>query len=180
MRSGQWYDCLTPAYESLRAAARAACHAHGTLPPEARGSMAPELRSLFAEVGAGVFIEAPFHCSYGVNVSLGPGVYLNAGCTLLDSAMITIGGGTMCGPGVQIYTADHHRDAARRAQGIERGLPVVIGRNVWIGGGAIVLPGVTIGEGAIIGAGSVVTRDVESGARVAGNPERAIGGSASQ
>lgn len=158
----------------MRAAARVACHAHNTMQPGARGGLAPSLRQLFALVSDGCFVEAPFHCSYGVNISLGANVYLNAGCTFLDSAAVTVGSGTMCGPGVQIYTADHHRDPARRAEGIERAVPVTIGSDVWIGGSAIVLPGVTIGDAAIVGAGSVVTRDVAPGARVVGNPARAL------
>lgn len=136
--------------------------------------MAPALRALFASVGEGCCLEAPIHCSYGKNISLGRNVYLNAGCVILDSAPVTIGDGTMLGPGAQIYCADHHRDAALRRQGIERALPVCIGADVWIGGGAILLPGVSVGDGAIVGAGAVVTRDVAPGARVVGNPARAL------
>jgi maltose O-acetyltransferase len=90
----------------------------------------------------------------------------------LDTAIVTIGAATMLGPNVQIYCADHHRDAKLRAAGFERALPVTIGENVWIGGGAILLPGVTIGDGAIIGAGAVVTKDVAAGTTVFGNPAK--------
>jgi maltose O-acetyltransferase len=95
-------------------------------------------------------------------------------CIILDVVEVTIGEGTQIGPAVQIYCADHPREAAQRRGGLEFGRPVRIGRNVWIGGGAIILPGVTIGDDAIVGAGSVVTRDVESGATVGGNPARRI------
>ncbi|MEQ9571153.1 MAG: DapH/DapD/GlmU-related protein, partial [Nitratireductor sp.] len=99
-------------------------------------------------------------------------VYFNTGCVILDTAPVTIGAGTMFGPSVHIYCADHHRDPVLRGQGLERALPVRIGSDVWVGGGAIILPGVTIGDGAIVGAGAVVTRDVATGATVAGNPAR--------
>ena len=123
-------------------------------------------------VGAGAVVRPPFHCDYGYNIRLGDGVFLNFHCVILDVVAVTIGDGTQIGPGVQILTADHPRDAAERATGAEWGRPIAIGRDVWIGGGALVLPGVTIGDGAIVGAGSVVTRDVPTGATVAGNPAR--------
>ncbi|MGH8175435.1 MAG: sugar O-acetyltransferase [Steroidobacter sp.] len=130
------------------------------------------LRERFAEVGEGVVVRPPFHCDYGFNIRLGSGVFLNFNCVILDVVAVTIGSGTQVGPAVQIYAADHPRDLAVRRQGLEFGRPVKIGRNVWIGGAAIILPGVTIGDDAIIGAGSVVTRDVVAGATVMGNPAR--------
>jgi maltose O-acetyltransferase len=99
---------------------------------------------------------------------------MNFGCVLLDVCEIRIGEKMQIGPGVQIYTADHPRDPAERRAGVEFGRPVSIGANVWIGGHAIILPGVTIGDDAIIGAGSVVTRDVAAGASVVGNPARVV------
>jgi len=97
---------------------------------------------------------------------------MNYGCVILDVCAVTIGDLTQIGPGVQILAADHPRDPVVRAQMLEFGRPVTIGRNVWIGGGAIILPGVTVGDDALIGAGSVVTRDVPAGATVVGNPAR--------
>ena len=117
-------------------------------------------------------IRPPFHCDYGFNISLGAGVFLNFNCVILDVVEVTIGDRTQIGPGVQILTADHPRDAAKRGSGLEFGRPIRIGRNVWIGGGAIILPGVTIGDNALIGAGSVVTRDVPAGVTAFGNPAR--------
>jgi maltose O-acetyltransferase len=130
------------------------------------------LRELLGEVGEGAYVRPPFHCDYGYNISLGKGVFLNFNCVILDVVKVTIGDGTQIGPGTQILTADHPRDPAQRRAGLEFGRPVTIGANVWIGGGAIVLPGVTVGDDAIIGAGAVVTRDVRSGATVVGNPAR--------
>jgi len=130
------------------------------------------LRERLAAVGEGAVIRPPFHCDYGYNIRLGDDVFLNYSCIILDVVAVTIGTGTQIGPAVQILTADHPRDPATRATGAEWGRPITIGRNVWIGGGALILPGVTIGDDAIIGAGSVVTRDVRAGATVAGNPAR--------
>jgi maltose O-acetyltransferase len=131
------------------------------------------LRELLGAMGEGVVVRPPFYCDYGYNIRLGPGVFLNFGCVFLDGLAIEVGEGCQIGPAVQVLTADHPRDPELRRQGLEYGRPVRIGRNVWIGGGAIVLPGVTVGDDAIIGAGSVVTRDVPAGATVVGNPARA-------
>lgn len=172
MAAGQWYCCLDPELDALRRKARVAVHQHNTLPPDERGNIAPALKALFAEASADAFIEAPFHCAYGTNIVLGERVYLNAGCTILDSARVRIGNASMLGPGVQIYCAEHHKDPVLRKAGIEIARPVEIGDDVWIGGGAIILGGVKIGNGAIVGAGAVVTKDVPAGATVVGNPAR--------
>jgi maltose O-acetyltransferase len=135
-----------------------------------------ERHALLAErlghVGAGAVIRPPFFCDYGYNIRLGDGVFLNFNCVILDVVEVTIGDRTQIGPAAQIYAADHPRDAKTRSSGLEFGRPVRIGSDVWIGGGAIILPGVTIGDGALIGAGSVVTRDVGAGTTVTGNPAR--------
>ena len=157
----------------MRERARAAVHAHATMTPGDRGAMAPALRALLGSVGRDVWIEAPCHVAYGINLHLGDGVYLNAGCVVLDTAPVRIGAATLLGPGVHIYCAEHHHDRASRAAGLEIARPVTIGAEAWIGGGAILLPGVRVGDGAIVGAGSVVTRNVAAGATVVGNPARA-------
>jgi maltose O-acetyltransferase len=132
------------------------------------------LRERLAEVGEDAVIRPPFFCDYGFNIRLGAGVFLNFNCVILDVVEVTIGEGTQIGPAVQIYAADHPREAAPRREGLEFGRPVRIGRNIWIGGGAIILPGVTVGDDAVIGAGSVVTRDVAAGVTVASNPARSM------
>ena len=172
MAAGEWYTCVDPELDALRETAKAAVHSHNTLAPDARGPIAPLLAALFGGVGKDVLIEAPFHCPYGFNIFLADGVFINAGCVILDSARVAIGRRTMLGPAVQIYCADHHRDPVKRAAGLEQARPVTIGEDVWIGGGAIILPGVTIGDRAIVGAGSVVTKDVPEEATVRGNPAR--------
>src|ERR1700742_1320926 len=130
------------------------------------------LRERLGHVGKDAVIRPPFFCDYGTNIRLGDGVFLNFNCVILDVVEVVIGDRTQIGPAVQIYAADHPRDAATRRAGLEFGRPVRIGSDAWIGGGAIILPGVTIGDGAVIGAGSVVTRDVAPGQTVTGNPAR--------
>ena len=139
------------------------------LPMEQRHAL---LAERLAYAGKGATIRPPFHCDYGFNISLGDGAFLNFNCVILDVVAVAIGAKTQIGPGVQILAADHPRDAAERAGGLEFGLPISIGANVWIGGGAIILPGVRIGDDALVGAGAVVTRDVPPGATVVGNPAR--------
>lgn len=144
----------------------------------AAGSSPGALHKILAErigtLGAGVVIRPPFFCDYGTNIRLGDGVFLNFNCVILDVVEVTVGDRTQIGPAVQIYAADHPRDAKRRREGLEFGRPVRIGKDVWIGGGAIILPGVTIGDGATIGAGSIVTRHVNAGDQVVGNPARSM------
>ncbi|MBT8410038.1 MAG: sugar O-acetyltransferase [Alphaproteobacteria bacterium] len=135
---------------------------------------APILDALLGSYGEGTAIRAPFYVDYGYNIHLGRDIFFNYGCVLLDVCPITIGDMTQIGPMVQILAADHPRAAADRDAGLENGNPVTIGRNVWIGGGALILPGVTVGDDAIIGAGAAVTRDVAPGATVAGNPARPL------
>ncbi|MEO0911452.1 MAG: sugar O-acetyltransferase [Pseudomonadota bacterium] len=176
MAAGQWYCCLDPELDALRTAARRAVHAHNTEAPDLRGEIAPQLRGLLGGAGEGAMIEAPFHCAYGLHIVLGRDVYLNAGCVVLDTAAVRIGDGTMLGPGVHIYCAEHHTRPAERAAGLERALPVTLGRNVWVGGRAVILAGVTVEDDAIVAAGSVVTRDVPAGATVMGVPARVVDG----
>ncbi|TPL92563.1 sugar O-acetyltransferase [Mesorhizobium sp. B2-3-12] len=174
MADGEWYTCLDSELETLRATARDAVFEHNMLPPRERANLGPALRALLGGVGEGARIEAPFHCAYGFNLFLGSGVFLNAGCTILDTASVRIGKGTLFGPNVQIYCAEHHRELAGRRAGLEIARPVAIGDNAWIGGSAIILGGVSIGEGAIVGAGAVVTRDVAANTTVVGNPARPV------
>jgi len=175
MQAGDWYSCLDPELTVMRHRALEACHEHSVLYPAERGNIGPKLHALFASCADDVRIEARFHCAYGVNIHLASDVFLNVGCVILDTAPVKIGRHSMLGPNVQIYCADHHRDPDFRKQHLEIAKPVTIGDNVWIGGGAIILPGISIGDDAIIGAGAVVTRDVAAGSAVVGNPARPVG-----
>jgi maltose O-acetyltransferase len=172
MLAGELYRAGDPEIQADQRAAEAwlaRYNAALALSAEARHAL---LKERLGAVGAGVVIRPPFHCDYGFNIRLGDDVFLNFNCVILDVVAVTIGAATQIGPAVQIYAADHPRDAAQRRAGLECGRPVTIGNNVWIGGGAIILPGVTIGDDAAIGAGSVVTRDVAAGTTVFGNPAR--------
>lgn len=132
------------------------------------------LRQLIGPQGPGLWIEPPFYCDYGSNISVGAGVYFNFDCVILDVASVTIGDDVLCGPKVQIYTATHPMAWEERAAGLEFAKPIAIGSHVWIGGGAILCPGVTVGDRSVIGAGCVVTRDVPPDVFFAGNPGRVI------
>lgn len=176
MLAGALYHADDPELAADRAAARAWLARYNAPLARAEAELRQLLREGLAEVGDDAFVRPPFYCDYGFNIRLGSGVFLNFNCVILDVGAVTIGNGTQIGPAVQIYGADHPRDPALRRQGLELGRPARIGRDVWIGGGAILLPGITIGDGAIVGAGSVVTRDVAAGVTVAGNPARRISG----
>lgn len=132
------------------------------------------LDQLLGSYGKRCGLRAPFYLDYGYNIHLGDDVFFNYGVVLLDVCPIHIGDMTQIGPYTQILSADHPRDPETRDAGLECGKPISIGRNVWIGGAALILPGVTIGDNATIGGGSIVTRDVAPGATVAGNPARPL------
>lgn len=120
------------------------------------------------------YIEGPFYCDYGYNIEVGENFYANYGCTILDVNKVKIGDNVMLAPNVQIYTAAHPIDPTERVTGKEFAKPIIIGNNVWIGGGAIICPGVKIGDNVTIGAGSVVTKDIPDDVIAAGNPCRVI------
>ena len=175
MLAGEYYDPGDPQLCEERARAQAFMRAYNATIVTDGDLRMPLLAQHLGQIGAKCAVRSPLFVDYGYNVFLGEGVFMNYGCVLLDVCTIHIGDYTQIGPGVQLYTADHPRDASQRRAGVEFGRPITIGSNVWIGGGAIILPGVKIGDDAIIGAGSVVTRNVLSGTRVAGNPAGVMG-----
>lgn len=172
MVAGELYDAQSPELIVARRRAQSLAARLAVLPdddPQRREL----LKQLFGAGGDTVTVTPPFFCDYGTQIELGENVYFNTNCVLLDVCPIRIGAHTLLGPAVQVYTPLHPLDAAlRRRQ--EYGKPVTIGSDVWIGGGAIVLPGVTIGDRAVIGAGSVVTRDIPADVFAAGNPCRVV------
>jgi maltose O-acetyltransferase len=174
MLRGEQYDASDPelvtvAFEARRLTAR--LRALDPADTEGRKSL---LRALLGSFGPGSWIEAPFFCDYGTQVHLGARVFVNTACVFLDAAPIKLGDDVQLGPGVQLLTSDHPRDASERAAGLETARPISIGARAWLGGGVVVLPGIEIGEDAVIGAGSVVTRSIAAGAVAAGNPCRVI------
>ncbi|MBQ5947570.1 sugar O-acetyltransferase [Massilia sp. ST3] len=174
MLAGRPYHPGDPELRAEQAAAAAWLARYNAALAEPVEAWQALLAERFGQAGQGAILRPPFHCDYGWNIRLGARVFVNFGCVFLDVARIAIGDDTRIGPGVHIYTADHPRDPARRRTGVESGRPVTIGSNVWIGGGAIILPGITIGDDAIVGAGSVVTHDVAAGTSVAGNPAQEL------
>jgi maltose O-acetyltransferase len=132
------------------------------------------LKQLIPMQGEGLWIEPPFCCDYGSNIRVGDKVFFNFNCTIVDVMMVTIGNNVLFGPSVQIYTAMHPMKWQERATGLEFAKPVTIGSDTWVGGGVIICPGVTIGNRSVIGAGSVVTRDIPNDVFAAGNPCRVL------
>lgn len=132
------------------------------------------LKSLIPDSQEGLDIQIPFYCDYGSNISIGENVFFNFNCVVLDVTRVIIGNRTLFGPNVQIYTALHQMDHKARAAGLEFGREVIIGDDVWVGGSAVICPGVKIGDRSVIGAGSVVTRDIPPDVFAAGNPCRVI------
>jgi len=170
--AGESYNCLDPDLEAIRQVTRKLLRLYN------RTETVPEqqaiLRQLLGQIGRNSIIEPPFYCSYGQNIYIGDHVFLNVLCTILDGNAVHIGHHVMIGPAVQIYTAAHHLQAETRIQGWEVAKPIVIEENVWVGGGAILLPGVRIGRNAVVGAGAVVSRDVPANTVVVGNPAKVI------
>lgn len=132
------------------------------------------LKELMPDTGEGLWLQPPFYCDYGTNITIGETVFFNFNCVILDVARVAIGSRTLFGPNVQVYTATHPTDYAQRASGLEYAKPITIGSNVWIGGSAVICPGVTIGDRSVIGAGSVVTKDIPADVFAAGNPCKVI------
>jgi maltose O-acetyltransferase len=174
MLAGELYDPLDAELSAARRRARELTKALNDSGDEEQEKRAEILRKLFGASGEGLWIEPPFFCDYGANITLGRKVFFNFNCVVLDPANVTIGDYALFGPAVQIYTAVHPMSAIERRRGREFAKPVEIGPDVWVGGAAVICPGVKIGARSIIGAGSIVTRDIPSGVFAAGNPCRVI------
>jgi maltose O-acetyltransferase len=173
MLAGELYDPLAPELVAARERARLLCQDLNASSEREQGSRREILKRLFGQGGESVWMQPPFFCDYGSNILLGERVFFNFNCVVLDVCEVTIGDDTLFGPAVQIYTAMHPMNAElRRKQ--EFAKPIEIGADVWVGGGAIICPGVKIGSQAVIGAGSVVTRDIPDRVFAAGNPCRVI------
>lgn len=170
MMAGELYRASDPYLTSLRTCARTLTRAFNDSPDGDLAARRAILADLLGRVGESIEVEPPFRCDYGKNIRIGERFFANFGLVILDCSPVDIGDDVFIAPGVHIYAATHPTDAQTRCSGLEFGKPVRIRSRVWIGGAAIILPGVTIGDEAVIGAGSVVTRDVPPGALVAGNP----------
>ena len=165
------FDSLSSDSRHQRGIAHDLCAAYNRSP--GKGNL-KKILSLMQACGNGVVIERGFHCDYGKHISLGDRVYLNINCTLLDGGKISIGSDCLIGPNVQILTINHPLSANDRLQKLSLAQDVSVGKNVWIGAGAIILPGVRVGDNVVIGAGSIVTCDLESNSLYVGSPARKI------
>jgi galactoside O-acetyltransferase len=175
MAKGLVYDAADPAILSKQARCLVHLREYNSLTLGDEKRMAILLPLLFASVGQGVFIQPPFYANWGgAHVHLGDGVYANYNLTLVDDGNIFIGAHTMIGPNVTLATAAHPIDPALRKKGMQYNKDVVLGENVWLGAGVIVLPGVHIGENSVIGAGSVVTKDIPANVVALGSPCRVL------
>jgi maltose O-acetyltransferase len=174
MLAGALYDPLDSQLSAERRRARLLVKALNDTRDDQQEERARLIKELIPAAGHGTWIEPPFFCDYGANITLGDKVFFNFNCVILDVAPVRIGSRVLCGPAVQIYAATHPLSAAQRQTGLELGKPVEMGDDLWIGGGAIICPGVRIGSRSVIGAGSVVTRDIPPDVFAAGNPCRVI------
>jgi maltose O-acetyltransferase len=174
MLRGELYDPLDGRLSAERRRARLLVEAFNETRDDEAEARARLLGELFGAAGEGLWVEPPFYCDYGSNIRVGRRVFFNFNCVVLDCAAVTVGDNALFGPAVQIYTATHPLSARERRAGLESARPIEIGSDVWVGGGAIILPGVNVGARSVIGAGSVVTKDVPAGVFAAGNPCRVV------
>lgn len=174
MLNGEYYTSLDEELTIERERAKDVLFEFNGLRPSLRDKREQIIRNFFGKVGKNCWIESPFNCDYGYNITVGDNFYTNTNCCILDCAKVTIGNNVWIGPNVGIYTPEHAFDLEERAAGYEHALPVVIQDNVWLCGGVTITGGVTIGAGSIIGAGAVVVKDIPCGVIAAGNPARVI------
>jgi len=173
MLDGELYNASDMELVQMREKARLLLNEYNQMIAASVPDRLPVLQKLLGKCSS-IDIQPPFYCDYGAHIIAGNNLYMNFNCIVLDCAQVTFGQNVQCGPNVQIYTAYHPLVAAERIKGPELAAPITIGDNVWIGGGAIICPGVTIGSNTTIGAGSVVTRDIPENVFAAGNPCRVI------
>ena len=174
MLAGYIYDPADSALSKERQHARQLCRQFNQSTETEKKLRIKILKDLFQTSNSTIWIEPSFKCDYGYNIKFGDKVFINFDCIILDTAQVSLGNNVMLGPGVHIYTPEHPMEATQRSTWKEKSSPVLIADDVWIGGGAIICPGVTIGQGSVIGAGSVVTKDIPAGVVAVGNPCRVL------
>lgn len=174
MLSGELYDALDEQLSLERTKARLLLNKLNFASADDSKTMIAILKELIPNAGKDLWIQPPFYCDYGYNIDVGDKVFFNFNCVVLDVMKVSIGSRTLFGPNVQIYTATHPINSHQRATGLEYAKPIVIGEDVWVGGSVVICPGVTIGSRSVIGAGSVVTKDIAGDVFAAGNPCKII------
>ncbi|WP_283401796.1 maltose acetyltransferase domain-containing protein [Halorubrum sp. DM2] len=174
MLAGEAYDPTDPELAADRRRASDRCRRYNATAATEVDRRERLLSELFGEVRGDAVVEPPFRCDYGYNVGVGDGFFANYGCVFLDAAPIAFGENCLLGPGVHVYTPTHPIDPDERATGEEFGEPVTVGDDVWVGGRAVITPGVEVGDGAVVAAGAVVVDDVPARTVVSGNPAEEI------
>jgi len=174
MRAGELYPGDDPELNRELDRRQAMVAALNALPYERSEERAAAFEELLAEIGEGTFIRPPFYCDYGDGIRIGARTFVNFNCTMLDGAPIAVGDECLIASGVQLVTATHPIDPTARRAATEQALPITIEDGVWLGAGAIVCPGVTIGENTVVGAGSIVTKSLPAGVVAYGNPARVV------
>lgn len=175
MMSGELYDATrNDALLDILNQVQDMCYDYNCLRPTQAKERTELMRTILGRTGKRFKIISPFICDYGFNIEIGENFFSNANMVILDEAKVTFGDNVFIGPNCSFYTAGHPLDVERRNAGLEYSWPIKVGNNVWFGGGVTVVPGVTIGDDVVIGAGSVVTHDIPSGVLAAGNPAKII------
>ena len=174
MISGELYRAFEPELVTERENANKLFTKLNSLGKSSAGEREKIIKALFGRCGKNIWVESPFFCDYGTLISVGDNVFINFNCTILDAAPVVIGDDVLFGPNVHLYSATHPIDPAVRAEGLEYAKPINIQNNVWIGGSSVICPGVTVGSRSVIGAGSVVTKDIPPDVVAAGNPCKVI------
>lgn len=175
-RAGLLYNIRTPQRDAAHVACMDLCHAYNHALPSNFQERERILRKLFGKLGAEPYVEPDIFCGFGSNIEAGDRLFVNSGCVFVDPGKIVFGDDVLIGPQCGFYTAIHPLDPKARAEGYEVAEPIRVGNNVWFGGHVCVLPGVSIGHNSVIGAGSVVTRDIPAGVLAVGNPCRVVRG----
>ncbi|MGB5596805.1 MAG: sugar O-acetyltransferase [Crocosphaera sp.] len=173
MLNGEFYNAFEKELLEDRKRAKNLCKKLNDIPDGSPGERSKIIKDLL-HTNKEIWIESPFRCDYGYNIAIGDNFYANFGCVILDCNLVKIGDNVKFGPNVQIYTATHPIDTKKRISGKEMAYPITIGDNVWIGGSCLILPGVNIGNNTVIGAGSIVTKNIPKNVVAVGNPCRFI------
>lgn len=174
MLSGKLYNPLQDSLPKDRESAKKLCFKYNQTPPQRTFKRIQLITKILGKTGKNYWIEQPFQCDYGYNIEIGENFYSNHNLIILDPAKVTFGNNVFIGPNCGFYTPEHPLDAETRNTGLEYAKPITVGNNVWFGGNVVVLGGVTIGDNAVIGAGSVVVNDIPANTVAVGNPCRVI------
>lgn len=174
MLAGELYRPKDPELRKMHLRSKKLFGKYNKISPENEKKQNKLIKKIFGKTGENIRVQPPFYCDYGVNISVGENFFANYGCIILDVNKVTIGKNCMLAPNVSLFSATHPVRAEERYNGVELGLPITIGDNCWIGGGAVICPGVTLGNNVVVGAGSVVTKSFGDNVVIAGNPAKII------